>query len=300
MSLSLADEVAFSPATFADAEGVAELIRALERSLGYRPAVSAAELRFFFSQVDLKTCSWLVRHDGNLVAAAWLDQHGDTGWITGAVSPSARGRGLGTRLLDAAESRGRELGLATFRVVAYAAELAAHELLGARGYLCRRRFATMAIELDRPPPLPRWPDGIELSAFEDEHARAFHAALNEAFVNDWAFVSLPFADWYRLRVGEDDTSLYFFAREGSEIAGVIRCESEHRGAGWVGALGVRPAWRGRGIGRALLLHAFGVFHGRGQSRVGLEVDSANPALRLYQDVGMEVEFETVVYDRAAG
>jgi len=38
------------------------------------------------------------------------------------------------------------------------------------------------------------------------------------------------------------------------------CDAER---GLIDVLGVRPAWRRRGIGRALLLHAFGAFSRRG-------------------------------------
>lgn len=67
----------------------------------------------------------------------------------------------------------------------------------------------------------------------------------------------------------------------------------------MGALGVRPAWRGRGLGRALLVHAFGDFHRRGERRVGLGVDSENAtgATRLYESVGMHVDQETVVWEK---
>lgn len=53
-------------------------------------------------------------------------------------------------------------------------------------------------------------------------------------------------------------------------------------------LGVRRPWRGRGIGRALLLTAFVAVHIRGGEAVELGVDAANPsgATRLYEDVGM--------------
>ena len=54
-------------------------------------------------------------------------------------------------------------------------------------------------------------------------------------------------------------------------------------------LGVRRPWRGRGIGRALLLTAFVAVHIRGGgTRSSWGVDAANPsgATRLYEDVGM--------------
>jgi GNAT superfamily N-acetyltransferase len=59
-----------------------------------------------------------------------------------------------------------------------------------------------------------------------------------------------------------------------------------------------PEWRSRGVGRALLLHAFRAFYERGQPRVGLGVDAQNStgALPLYESVGMHVEAEEIVFE----
>jgi ribosomal protein S18 acetylase RimI-like enzyme len=50
---------------------------------------------------------------------------------------------------------------------------------------------------------------------------------------------------------------------------------------------VAEGWRHRGIGTALLHHAFGVFQERGYDRAGLTTDSENPyAYAFYQRLGM--------------
>jgi ribosomal protein S18 acetylase RimI-like enzyme len=63
---------------------------------------------------------------------------------------------------------------------------------------------------------------------------------------------------------------------------------------------VRRPWRGRGYGRALLLHTFAEFYNRGTPRVTLGVDAQNPtgATKLYESVGMDVEQENVVFEKA--
>jgi ribosomal protein S18 acetylase RimI-like enzyme len=81
--------------------------------------------------------------------------------------------------------------------------------------------------------------------------------------------------------------------DGDEIAGVCLCRrdfSEDADMGWVGTLGVRKGWRKRGLGLALLQHAFNVFHQEGKLRVGLGVDAASltGATRLYEKAGMNV------------
>jgi ribosomal protein S18 acetylase RimI-like enzyme len=68
--------------------------------------------------------------------------------------------------------------------------------------------------------------------------------------------------------------------------------------GWVRQLAVRRPERRRGLGLALLRHAFGVFHRRGRPSVGLAVDAVNTAgaNRVYERAGMHVERR---YDRYA-
>ena len=60
---------------------------------------------------------------------------------------------------------------------------------------------------------------------------------------------------------------------------------------------MRPSWRQRGIGLALLQHAFGEFYRRGVRTVELSVDSESPtgAPRLYLRAGMEVTKSYLIY-----
>jgi mycothiol synthase len=158
----------------------------------------------------------------------------------------------------------------------------------------------MQIALDAPPPDADWPDGVSVATFRSEDARAFYEALDEAMADDWGHVSIGFDEWRRRRLEapDTDTSLWFIARAGGEIAGVLRGEHRH-GGGWIGALGVRPAWRRRGIATALLRHAFGEYRRRGEAHVGLGVDTQNAsgATRLYERAGMRVTTQNVVFEK---
>jgi len=60
--------------------------------------------------------------------------------------------------------------------------------------------------------------------------------------------------------------------------------------GYISTLGVLRPWRKRGIGLALLSHAFSEFYRRGKRMAGLGVDaeSLTGALRLYENAGMHV------------
>ncbi len=89
-------------------------------------------------------------------------------------------------------------------------------------------------------------------------------------------------------------------KDGDEIAAAVVAEEDHWGVGWIHSIGVRPAWRRRGLGEALLRHTFRELYRRGRGQIGLGVDAANPtdATRLYERVGMHVSSSFVYFEKA--
>jgi ribosomal protein S18 acetylase RimI-like enzyme len=58
--------------------------------------------------------------------------------------------------------------------------------------------------------------------------------------------------------------------------------------GWIQQVATKATHRHRGLARALLHHAFGVYRDRGKRTVELSTDSRTGALGLYEKVGMRV------------
>ena len=293
------------PITPDDFPTLAAFLAEDETHLFGRPSrLGLADVTAWLVPVDLEHNTWLFEEDGQIAALAWaeVEEHHDAGFAVGVVHRHRRGRGLGSRLLQLTEDRLRELGVARMHSVTLAPETTAPPLLTARGYREVRRFWEMTIELgDAPPPAPAVPDGLRIERFSDDSARAFHAALEEAFAEHWEYQPQPFDTWWDRQVArhDHDPSLWFLVRDGDEIAAATRNDPERSGGGWIGAIGVRPAWRGRGLAKALLLHSFREFHRRGKRRVGLGVDSENAtgATKLYESVGMAVDTEQVVWEK---
>jgi mycothiol synthase len=286
------------PATRDDFAAIAELFRSAdEAATGKSSSLDVDSVDGWLQTISLETNTWLLEEDGSLVAGAFAQLFGEVGNSAGAVRPSARGRGLGTRIADLVEARLVEEGARRIHTWTVAGDDAAEELFGARGFHEARRFWEMAIELDGEAPEP----DIPIEPFQEEDAPAFHAALDEAFAEHWEHDTEQFEDWWRRqrRRANYDPSLWYLIRDGDEIAAVARNELRSL-AGYVGALGVRKPWRGRGYGRALLLHSFREFRRRGMTRAMLGVDASNAtgATRLYESVGMHVEEEHVVWEKA--
>jgi ribosomal protein S18 acetylase RimI-like enzyme len=159
----------------------------------------------------------------------------------------------------------------------------------------------MAIDLQEPPPAPHWPEGLEPRPFGRDHAEKFHNASEEAFAEEWGHRRKTFDEFRRERMDAPGASLdlWLGVWDGDEIAATMTCDARRFEAGWIASIGVCKPWRRRGLGLALLHHAFTEFWRRGERTVALGVDAENPtgATRLYERAGMHVLFDAVVYEK---
>jgi mycothiol synthase len=282
-----------------DFDAVVALLRADEERTFQRPSqIGASDLREWTSRTKLAENSWLFEEDGELRAVGWADVADDLGIGIGVVHPRWKGTGLGVQLLERSEAAARTLGAVRMHQFVLGTDPAAAALLTSHGYRDVRHFFEMAIEQTESPP----PVGLPVETVREEDAEAFYAALDEAFQDHWEHHSTPFEEWWgRHRSNPNlDLSVWFLIRDGDEVAAVTRNESNRNGGGYIGAIGVRRPWRGKGYAKALLLHSFRAFYERGMPRVTLGVDAENPtgATHLYERVGMHVEQENVVFEKA--
>jgi mycothiol synthase len=251
-----------------------------------------------------------------------LDLH-----VEGRVHPAWEGHGLATFLLDHAEERARAAAIAAGRETAVLrttvvdGDQRARGFFAGRGFVPVRYLLELRLDLHASPPRPVWPDAVRCRAFvpgQDENAA--WAAHQAAFVDSPEHLPIEFDDWVEDRIRRDpafDPSLVLLAEaqpgagvtdEETDtfaeptIVGVAVCRAGAEGApedGWIRDLGVVPAWRGRGIGMALLRAAFAAFRTRGLTGVALEVDdvSMDGAVALYRRAGMRIVRRTDVLEQ---
>ena len=174
------------------------------------------------------------------------------------------------------------------------------------GYTAVRYHWHMGIELARAPAVTALPAGCEARPFaQAAHGVAIWQARNEAFRENWGSRALTYEDftYYNYDDPQYDPSLWVVIWEGDEVAG-FAINHYRMGNGWVQTLGVRPAWRGKGLGAALLARSFDAFYQRGTRSIGLGVDASNPtgATELYRKAGMRIvnAFVTLEKELRAG
>jgi mycothiol synthase len=288
------------PATRDDLAAFAELFGSVEEAVNGRPSrLDAAAVEGWMHTITFETNTWLFEEGDQPVAGAFAQAFGPRGNCAGAVRPSAWGRGLGAQLLELTEAQLLADGAGRTHSWSVAGDDRAHDLFRGCGYREVRRFWEMAIDFEGDIPEP----AVRVEPFGDGDAEDFHATLEASFTDHWEHEPEPFDEWWtrQRKRANFDPSLWFVIREGDEIAGVARCEARPS-TGWVGALGVRSEWRGRGYGRGLLQHSFREFRRRGLTGAGLGVDAANAtgATYLYESVGMHIDAENVVWEKALG
>lgn len=302
------------PAAWRDLEAVAQLIyEVCEADGDTAVAVTPQELKHEWETpgFELERDAFLVETGAGRIVGyeEFFNEHEHAKLRTdGYVHPDFRGMGIGTALLRMIERRARKeiaLAQAGARVSIYSLidnhDPSSHELHRNEGYQPIRYHWRMEIVLDGPPSEPKLPAGIEVRRFiKGEHDVPVWRAQNEAWRDHWGSHDVTLEEWKRSRFEdpEFDPTLWQIAWDGDEVAG-FSLNRFRMGIGWIRTLGVRPPWRKRGLGEALLLYSFGEFYRRGTKTIGLGVDAQNPtgATRLYQKVGMSIASEYVTYEK---
>lgn len=245
------------------------------------------------------------------------------------VAPWARRHGIGRSLteealrISAAEAPGRGL-----RLWAHGESAAAHELADSMSFTQTRVLWQMRRSLVTPLPDAPLPPGIRLRSFlpgiDDEawlavNAAAFidlpdqggwsledlHRRTAEGWFNPSGFLIATDDDgriagfhWTKVHGGGNDVGEGDHARLHAE--GVHHThEHGHEELGEVYVLGVDPAWRGTGLGRALLVAGLQHMAARGLPQAMLYVDASNAAaIGLYTSLGFTHWDTDVLYRHA--
>ncbi|WP_068620893.1 GNAT family N-acetyltransferase [Paenibacillus tuaregi] len=304
------DSFHITPASLTDAQAITDLIILCDIDEYGAPDIVLEDTLDILQGLDLDKDTWIVRAQGGAVIgfAFCEKQSGGRLMAYGYVHPEYKGRGIGTELLEFLERRGGELSRSAEREdtvwrlsnVIPALNEQARSLLLSRGYEFVRLYSRMNIQFTSAPPKPAAVEAISISPFRpgiDEHQ--VFKAYSDAFQDHRLYSETTEEAWLMERSGEHyDRSLWFTAREGDEVAGFLISKNfgDHV---FVDLLGVRRAYRKRGIALALLQHAFQEAYRQGITQVLLSVDAESPtgAHRLYKQAGMEALFQMAMYDK---
>ena len=193
-------------------------------------------------------------------------------------------------LFETVEARARERGFDHLALTAAPEDEALCSLARRTGFVLDREIWRMWRTLDGELAEPRWADGATVRTYTDDDGEQVHALLDAAYAGwDRDYVARGHEGWLAFMTQHDefDPALWFLVERDGALVGCSLHWAAHQNRGWVKDIVVAEGERGRGLGRALLQHAFRAYAERGVERVGLKVDSSNPtgARQLYECVG---------------
>jgi len=279
-----------------DAQAVLELMIASDMAEYGDADSSLGDLLDDWSDIDLEQDAWLARRpDDKLIGYAAVYERASRYMFDFYIEPMLAPEGVAAYLLAQCEARARErlqvLALPQATATTIIPHVNSKRLRTADelGFAAQRYHFRMQIDLDAPPPAPTWPEGLTLRTFiPNQDERAVYDLIQAAFERPGR-VRPSFEQWcaQMLRPDYFKSDVWFLVHHQDELIGAALCYDDPD-QGWVRQLGVAQSWRRRGLGAALLRHAFCVFYQRGYRRVALGVDAANAnAYQLYESVGMQ-------------
>ncbi len=263
---------------------------------------------------------WLVADVNGLAAGygqieSWYERDGRWVYlILGWVLPAWRGRGIGTALLRWGEATARRLAAAEhpgerfeFAANASSTQPDSAALLLQEGY--RVGYTDLEMDLDPAAPLPDCPlpAGIEIRPALPEHIPLIGESIAQSYRDEFPdnrFLGTMLdaarqTEWYSNAV--HDRTLWQVGWDGDQVAGQVLPMIE-RGKGLIDEVSVRPAWRRRGLARALLTRALRELRSRHETVVRLNTvaEFRTRARDLYTSLGFRVIKEFPRYRKSPG
>ena len=221
------------------------------------------------------------------------------------VHPEHRRRGLATRLLNYATNRAKELGARVAHVNITEDNVVAQRVLSRLDFSLVRRFLELRLDIAD----VHWPD-INQAALECRYLQRgeedkLTQIQNRAFAGHWGYnPNTVEAIIYRINRSNCSPEDVVLACDGDKVAGYcwtrVACEggaiSERNGQIYM--LGTDPDYRGRGVGKKVLLAGLARLKSKSLEVAELTVDSENKAAcALYKSIGFKVQTSSFWYEK---
>jgi len=222
------------------------------------------------------------------------------------VHPEHRRRGLATRLFSCAIRRARELGVGVVHVNITADNAAAQNMLSGLGFSLVRQFHELRLDMAS----VHWSD-INRTALECRHLQANEEAeltriQNRAFAGHWGYNPNTVEEiTYKTHLSDFSPEDVILACDGDKIGGFCWTRVAFEGGsasgereGQIYMIGVAPDYRGKGVGKKLLLAGLNYLKSKGLKIAVLFADSENEAAcALYKSIGFRVRASSLWYER---
>lgn len=223
------------------------------------------------------------------------------------IHPDHRRRGLATKLFGYATHRAKELGVKVAHVNIAQDNIAAKIVLSKLGFRFVRRFLQLRLDMAK----LRWQD-INQGALQCRHLQPgeedkLTQIQNRSFAVTWGFNPNSVEEIsYCTNLSRCSPEDVILACDGDKVIGYCWTRTIYEAGmngrkGQIFMLGVDSDYRGRGIGKGVLLAGLFYLKSKGFQVAELTVDSRNRvACTLYRSVGFNVLTSTLWYKKAIG
>jgi mycothiol synthase len=241
--------------------------------------------------------------------------------LEGAVHPDRRGQGIGTVLAEAMLARGEQAHAeqspgtpVLYALGGSSTNVAQADLVSRIGLRPERWSFVMRAELGAVPDPAPLPDGLRLERYDGRMAELMHRTHNIVFTDHPNFTPWTDVMWKQWvtesRNFRPDLSFVVVdPQRPDELAAYVQTneydayfEATGRREAYVGKVGTRREYRGRGVATSLLQHCLVAYQEAGFDEASLDVDSENPtgALGVYERAGFAVESKRTDYTKRVG
>jgi len=221
------------------------------------------------------------------------------------IHPDHRRRGLATKLLGCATHRAKELGVKLAQVNILQDNVVAKSVLSKLGFKFVRRFLELRLDI----PAVRWQDIDQTALRYRRLQRGDEDKLtqiqNRSFAGTWGYNPNTVEEIiYYTNLANCSPEDVILACDGDKIVGycwtriTYETTTDER-KGQIFMLGVGPDYRGKGIGKGVLLAGLSYLKSKGLQVIELTVDSGNKAAcALYRSVGFKVRTSSLWYEKS--
>jgi mycothiol synthase len=291
--------------TVEDAQAITDLVSLCDIEDIGEPDITLSDVLDMWSSIPIDTDAWIAISPTNeIIGYGFVEVTGANRMDTCVfVHPQFKNQGIGSLLLKKVEERanvlakGKDGEQRLMNQISFT-NTAARKLVEARGYQFSRLYERMKIELEGQPNQYQLLEGMTLQPFQPDHdEETLFSIYDETFQDSWGYTKKDFSTWISQKKGDGyNPSLWFIVWKDSKPVGFLMSRMQEDGL-FIDLLGVKREFRKHGIGKALLLHTFGIAYQRNQKTILLYVDSDSltNANRLYQQVGMRPHSQTSVY-----
>jgi mycothiol synthase len=220
--------------------------------------------------------------------------------LDGWIHPDHRRKGLATRLLPQAMRRAREAGAKVIHVNITEDNATTKMVLSRLGFKCVRQFLQLRLDMSRLNLKEADQAIIDYRYLRRGEEEKLTHIQNRCFAGTWGYNPNTVAMIaYRTSLSHFSLEDVMLAYEGDRVIGYCWTEKAGQKEGQIYMLGIDPDYRGKGIGRRLLLAGLSYLKNKGSQFATLTVDSENQEARsLYDSIGFKLRTSSLWYEKA--